>query len=250
VSAFDLLLDRGTQTVTSVSAGSYCGPGLAPESIVAAFGSSLASGTQAANVVPLPTTLAATSVKLKDSAGVERLAPLFFVSPAQVNYLIPKETAPGPAAVTVANGAATFTGSAAISRVSPAIFTANADGRGAPAAIVVKVVGGAQLTEPAAQFDAMQNRFVPRPIDLGAAGDSVFLVLFATGVRGRGALANVAVRIGGAPAEVSYAGDQGGLVGLDQLNIQLPRSLAGRGVVDVVVLVENYVANVVQINVK
>jgi uncharacterized protein (TIGR03437 family) len=251
VSAFDLMLDRSAQTAVSVSAGSYCGPQLAPDSIAAAFGSGLASSVQVATTVPLPTTLGSTSVKLKDRAGVERSAPLFFVSPAQVNYLIPKETAPGPAAVTIANGNATFTGSAAITRVSPAIFTANADGRGVPAAIIVRVLaGGAQLTEPAALFDAMQNRFVPRPIDLGAEGDQVFLVLFGTGIRGRGTLANVVARIGGLTADVSYAGDQGGLVGLDQLNIRLPRSLAGRGDVEVVLLVENYVANVVQINVK
>ena len=251
VSAFDLLLDRSTQTVASVSAGSYCGPSLALESIVAAFGSSLAPATQAANTLPLPTILGSTSVKLKDSAGVERLSPLFFVSPGQVNYLVPKETALGAAAVTVANGANNFIGSINVARVSPAIFTANADGRDVPAAILLKVLsGGAQVTEPVAQFNAMQNRFVARQLELGAEGDQAFLILFATGIRGRASLANVTARIGGMPAEVSYAGEQGGLVGLDQLNIRLPRSLAGRGDVDVVLLVDNYVANVVQINVK
>ncbi|MGH9841385.1 MAG: family 10 glycosylhydrolase [Blastocatellia bacterium] len=251
VSAFDLLLDRSTQSVVSVSAGSYCGPRLAPESIVAAFGSSLASGTQVANTLPLPTMLGSTGVMLKDIAGLERLAPLFFVSPAQVNYLIPKEAAFGPATVAVTNGNTTFTGSANIARVSPAIFTANTDGRGVPAAILLRVLnGGAQITEPVAQFNAMQNRFVVRPIDLGPEGDQAFLILFATGVRGRSSLANVTVRIGGMPAEVSYAGPQGSLAGLDQLNIRLPRNLAGRGDVEVVLLVENYVANVVQINVR
>src|SRR5262249_50037352 len=143
------------------------------------------------------------------------------------------------------------TGAANMARVSPAIFTANADGSGVPAAILLRVLnGGAQITEPIAQFNPMQNRFVARPIELGNEGDKAFLILFGTGIRGRRTLASVTVKIGGVPADVSFAGDQGGLVGLDQLNIKLPHSLAGRGNVDVVLLVDNYVANVVQINVK
>ncbi|MGH8865388.1 MAG: hypothetical protein ACREVZ_12205 [Burkholderiales bacterium] len=44
----------------------------------------MARTTQAATPVPLPTTLAGTTVKVRDSAGVSRDAPLFFVAPAQV----------------------------------------------------------------------------------------------------------------------------------------------------------------------
>ena len=63
--------------------------GLASEAIAAAFGTGLATTTSAATTLPLPTQLAGTTVKIKDSAGIERLAPLFFVSPTQVNYQIP-----------------------------------------------------------------------------------------------------------------------------------------------------------------
>ncbi|MGH9844830.1 MAG: hypothetical protein ACREEM_39440, partial [Blastocatellia bacterium] len=66
---------------TSVSAASFSGAALAAEAIVASFGSNLATTMQSATVSPLPTTLAGTSVKVRDSAGSERLAPLFFVSP-------------------------------------------------------------------------------------------------------------------------------------------------------------------------
>ncbi|MEK7830404.1 MAG: hypothetical protein AAB401_04915, partial [Acidobacteriota bacterium] len=68
-----------------VSAASYAGERLAPEEIVSAFGIGLATATQVATTLPLPTTLAGTTVKVRDSANVERQAPLFFVAPTQVN---------------------------------------------------------------------------------------------------------------------------------------------------------------------
>src|SRR5262245_38141360 len=79
--------------VASVSAASFSGAELASESIVAAFGAGLATTTQVAASLPLPTTLAGTTVKVSDSAGATRDAPLFFVAPTQVNYLIPAGTA-------------------------------------------------------------------------------------------------------------------------------------------------------------
>jgi uncharacterized protein (TIGR03437 family) len=58
------------------------------------------------------------------------------------------------------------------------------------------------------------------------------------------------VSIGGVNSEVLYAGEQGAFVGLDQLNLRLPRSLAGRGEVDVVLMVDGRAANTVRINVR
>jgi len=48
---------------------------------------------------------------------------------------------------------------------------------------------------------------------------------------------------------VQYAGPQGGYAGLDQVNIRVPRSLAGRGNVDVVLTVDGKTANAVTIKV-
>jgi hypothetical protein len=57
-----------------------------------------------ADTLPLPTSLAGTTVMVKDSAGRERLSPLFFVAPAQVNFQIPPGTASGNATITVTSG--------------------------------------------------------------------------------------------------------------------------------------------------
>lgn len=79
IDAFITKISSGLATVTSVSAASFLGQTLAAESIVAAFGAGLATTTEFANTIPLPTSLAGTQVLIKDSAGVERPAPLFFV---------------------------------------------------------------------------------------------------------------------------------------------------------------------------
>jgi uncharacterized protein (TIGR03437 family) len=50
-------------------------------------------------------------------------------------------------------------------------------------------------------------------------------------------------------APVEYAGEQGA-AGLDQVNVVLPRSLAGRGEVDVVLTVEGQAANTVRVNIQ
>jgi hypothetical protein len=45
-------------------------------------------------------------------------------------------------------------------------------------------------------------------------------------------------------------GAQGDFAGLDQVNIQIPRSLAGRGEVDLILTVDGVAANVVRISIK
>jgi uncharacterized protein (TIGR03437 family) len=239
--------------VASISAASFSGAELAADSIVAAFGSELATQTLAAPVTPLPTTLAGTTVRVRDSAGVERPAPLFFVAAGQVNYLMPAGTAAGAATVTITSGSGKLSlGAVRIAAVAPGLFAANANGQGVPAAVALRVRSdGAQSFEPVAQFDAAAGQFIPAPIDLGAATDQVFLILFGTGIRGRSALTAVTCTIGGVSVTVPFADAQGGLVGLDQVNAgPLPRGLAGRGEVDLVLLVEGKAANTVRVALK
>jgi uncharacterized protein (TIGR03437 family) len=234
----------------SVSAANYTSA-LASESIVAAFGTNLATRTEAATALPLPTALAGTSVKIKDSAGGEQLAPLFFVSFGQVNYHLPPGTAPGTATITITSGdGAISTGTIEIVAVAPGLFTFNADGRGVPAGYALRLRGDQLLApEPIAQLDG-QNRWVTRPLDLGPESDQVFLVLFGTGVRYRSDLAAVMAGIGGGDEQVLYAGIAPGFIGLDQTNVRLSRRLLGRGEVDVEMTVDGRRANTVRINIK
>lgn len=246
-------LSRKTvSTVTTVSAASFNGALLAPESIVSAFGSNLATATQIATVAPLPTALAGTSVKLKDSTGLERVAPLFFVSPTQVNFLIPNSTASGAATVTVTGGdGSTALGTVQITNVAPSLFSANSSGLGVASAIALRVrSNGTQITEPISIWDAGLNRFVAAPIDLGGEGEQVYLVLFGTGIRYRSGLSNVTARLGGTDATVTYAGAQNEFAGLDQINLLLPRNLAGRGEVDLVLTADGKTANTVKVSIK
>jgi uncharacterized protein (TIGR03437 family) len=252
---FLLSIDARTSlatSVASVSAASFSGAELANESIVAAFGVGLATTTQAAPSLPLPTTLAGTTVKVLDRTGATRDAPLFFVAPGQVNYLVPAATAAGAATVTITSGAgAISTGATQIASLAPGLFSANASGQGVVAGVVLRVkADGAQIYEPIAEFNQAQNRFVAKPIDLGPATDLVYLILYGTGFRNRSALTAVVCRIGGVDANVLFAGAAPGFVGLDQGNVLLPRSLAGRGEVDVVLTADGKAANTVRIAVN
>jgi uncharacterized protein (TIGR03437 family) len=240
------------RVVTSVSAASYDTSGLASDSIAAAFGSNLATVTEVSGTLPLPTEIVGTRVKVKDSAGVERWAPLFFVSPGQINYQVPPGTATGMATVTILIGNDTIAqGTVPVSATSPGIFTANSSGVGVPAAQLIRVKpDGSQILEGIADFDSTLDRLVPRPIDLGPANDTVFLILFGTGIRYMSSLSALTVTIGGTNAEVQYAGPQGVYVGEDQVNLILPRSLAGRGEIDLVMNVGGKAANIVKINVR
>ncbi len=237
------------RAVASISAASFT-PNLASEALAAAFGVNLAATTQVAASVPLPTVLAGTSLRVRDSQGVERFAPLFFVSPGQLNYQVPAGTANGLSTVTVntADGSL-LTGTVSINSVAPGLFSANSDGQGVPAGIAVRVkASGAQTFELISRVEG--SRFVPAPIDLGPEGEQVILVLFGTGYRNRNAGGTASVRIGGTDAEVLFAGQQGDLVGVDQLNVRLPRALAGRGEVELVLTADGRPANTVRVNVK
>src|SRR5262249_7407078 len=62
--------------------------------------------------------------------------PLFFVSPQQINYLIPDQAAPGTGRIMVNNGAgAGSQGTLQIANTSLGIFTVNASGSGVAAAV-------------------------------------------------------------------------------------------------------------------
>jgi uncharacterized protein (TIGR03437 family) len=240
------------ERIASVSSASFYRSGLAAEAIASAFGTDLASVTLAAASIPLPTSLAGTTVKVRDQMGSEVLAPLFFVSPRQVNFQMPPGLIPGSVTVTVTNGiGAASVGTAQNDVVAPGVFAANADGQGVAAAQALRVTATrGQSYEPIARFDAVQNKFVSIPLDLGPASDEVYLILYGTGIRYRTSLQAANASIGGVSSPIGYAGPQGFFVGLDQINVLLPRSLIGRGEIDAVLTVDGRIANTVRVNIK
>jgi uncharacterized protein (TIGR03437 family) len=138
-----------------------------------------------------------------------------------------------------------------ITNVSPGLFSADASGKGVAAAVALRVkANGEQVYEPVGRFDPATNRFVAVPIDVSNPAEQVFLLLFGTGFRHRSALTNVTARIGGVDAEALFAGAQGGFVGLDQCNLRLAPTLAGRGEVSVVLAVDGKTANTVNVAIR
>jgi len=228
------------------------GGALSAESIASTFGTDLAQAAEAARSTPLPTNLGGTQLRVRDSAGSERLAPLFFVAPTQVNFLVPAGTAAGPATLTALRGNQTVaTAEMRIQAVAPGLFTANADGHGAPAAIATRIApDGTQSHQLVFQCGAAAGTCRPVPIDLGSPGDQVVLTLFGTGIRGRSSLEAVQASIIGPPLEVLYAGPQGEFVGLDQVNVRLPAEPIVRDVQQLRLVIDGRLANPVLIHLK
>jgi uncharacterized protein (TIGR03437 family) len=240
--------------VTSVSAASLEVAPIAPGSIVTGFGAQLATREESATDadpntpgVQLPTQLAGTTVEVNG-----RRAGLFFVAPGQINYVMPDATQIGNANIVVRSGAGTISnGTAQIAQVAPSIFTANSNGKGVAAAVLLRVkTNGQQAYESLSEFNSQVGRFVTRPIDLGPEGELVFLVLYLTGVRGANGPGSVRVLLGGneiTPVSVGGAPD---FVGLDQVNVPIPRALIGRGVVNVSVTAAGFTtSNLVDIEI-
>ncbi len=225
------------ESLAVVNAASYFGGAVAADSIAAGFGANLAPRTEQAQATPLPLAMAGTSVTVN---GLP--APLLYVSPEQINFVIPSDVKPGIATVIVSNSLGKFSlGHITITASAPAIFTADASGRGEAAA--VSTVDGI--------------RYQRAPFRLAVDGKPNYLLLFGTGLRrattanandDNGIAESVSATIGGFPAKVLYAGAQGEFIGLDQLNLELPTGLATElttvpSLIEVVISVDGVEAN-------
>ena len=223
---------------------------ISAESIASYYGSNLTSTTVSASVLRLLASLGGVSLQVKDSTGIVRLAPLFYVSPTQINFEVPPGTASGQVTFTVvsSNGSVVDTSTGTVVAVAPALFTADSTGRGVAAALAVRLVlaGGVQSSTPI--FQCSNGTCVSVPINLGI-DTPTSLSLFGTGIRNRSAQDKVSVAIHGISVPVQFAGPQGGFVGLDQVNVSLPLTLRGSGESDLVLTVDGVVANTVRVNI-
>jgi len=204
-----------------------------------------------------PTSLGGITLTFRDPAGVERPALLLTAERAWLSYVVPAGTPPGFSNVTITTAQGVqFAGQIEIHRVVPFLdvwgpfLYERSNGAAAsaiPLAVVVRLRNGVATYEPVYDFD---KGFAPVPIDMGPETDQLWLLLFGSGWRNRSSQSTVQVKIGGVAVPVEYAGAQGTYAGLDQVNVRLPRSLAGRGNALVDLMVEGQPANVAWLNFK
>lgn len=165
------------------------------------------------------------------------------------------KTTSGVSWITIISGdGKTATGAVQIASAAPGLFSANSNGQGAATGVLLRIkADSSQSYESLIEFDSEHHQFVTVPIDFGDETDQLYLVLFGTGFRhysNAGDAARITAQIGGVDAQIVFAGAQGELVGVDQLNLLLPRTVAGRGEVDVKLTVNSTTANVVKVNFK
>jgi uncharacterized protein (TIGR03437 family) len=229
-----------------VSPATFSAGWAAPQSMLTALGWQLSSGTAWATD-SLPTVLADCTVTVRDAQGTDRLAPLYFVSPNQINFVIPAETSLGPATITVANsGRFVISGTAYVASVAPSLFEANADNLAA--GNLLRVRGDVSEYDPISQVESGTNQVVAVPIDLSPDTDRFYLILYGSGIRLRSSLDSVRATVGGMDAIVVYAGSAGAGDGLDLVSVLLPTQLHGWA--DVVITVDGVTANTVRVLIK
>lgn len=225
-----------------LSAASYARPPIGQDSIVTTFYSNLASTSMSASTSTLPTNLGGTTATLTDAVGNIRDVPFFFVSPGQINWLVPSGTATGPAVLQITNPQNdSVLSTINIQNVGPGLFTANASGSGA--------VIGSLLTYPqgSTQFttQSLYSGGNANPVSLGDDSTSNFLVLYGTGLRNY--QSSLSAQIGSTVLPVAFTGAQGTFFGLDQVNILVPHSFAGSGLQNLTVTVDGATSNTVQV---
>jgi uncharacterized protein (TIGR03437 family) len=219
---------------------------VAPDSLASLYGANLAPGVAQASAQPLPLALGGVMLSVTDAAGATRAAPLVYISPGQINFVVPDGTAPGLATLLVAGQTLT----AAVQSVAPTLFSMNGAGSGVAAATAIMVQAANPLLQfPVPVFQCAGSSCASVPIVLGV-DTPVYVSFFGTGIRNRSSLANVVVTINGIGMPVLYAGPAPGYTGLDQVNAGLVLSLRGSGESKVVLTVDGRAANTVTINVQ
>ncbi len=228
------LCTGGGSLLNLVNSASFSSP-VGSNSISTIFavpGQSLTSVTASANSLPLPQNLLGTQLFINGAP-----ADLFYVSPTQINFLMPQVNA-GAINVVVTGSNGERTEGSALTGPNPAIFTANSNGNG---------VAAAQVTTDGQRYQRIYdaNR-VAMPVSVSVNGQPNYLILYGTGIGNQN---NVEVKIGGQSCQVTYAGASSGFPGVDQINVRLPESLRGVGTVAIVVTANGFISNFSQINI-
>jgi uncharacterized protein (TIGR03437 family) len=186
----------------------------APGTLVAIFGSRFSECTAAAAVVPLPTELCGTEVRLAD-----RALPLLYVGPDQINAQLPYDVPVNSTQqLLVRRGnVLSFPEPITIVPAMPGVFTMNQTGTGAGIALTQSGLI-ADMTNPlrpgqAAVIFAVGLGLVDPPIQAGAVASASAI---------RRTVAGVTVTIGGQTTGTLFAGLAPGFIGLYQVNFTVP----------------------------
>jgi uncharacterized protein (TIGR03437 family) len=234
-----------TPTLTSVDAAGGAIP-LAPGSLASGYGSALANGQPASGPFPWPATVGGTTASIVDVTGATTQLPLLYVSSGEIDYFIPDTVALGPATVTVTAGdGSKSSGPIDLLPLAPGLFAVNPAGLAAAYADCVSA-SGAQTNE--ATYQVSNGAVVAAPLNLAACRETI-LELWGTGIDGASA-STVQVTIGGAAANVLYAGPEGYYPGVDQINIEVRQSLAGTGNVSIVLSAGGLTSNTVNVTIQ
>lgn len=249
VSGLKVQVVQGAGNLAVVSGADYSAR-VGQQGIVSIFGEQLAAEAQAATSIPLPSYLSDMNALVFDKQNARFYPQLFYVSPMQVNLLLPDNMPPGEARVELYRGNGIMSsGTFVITKVAPAIFSADASGAGLAAADVQCITAsGESKYEKVTELDGT-GKIVARPIDLGTDSERVFLLLYGIGTRMRSEVKNVSCEIDGQSYPVDYAGAQGYFAGVDQINVLLPKVLRGKGEVTVRLKVDDQFSNAVKIKI-
>jgi uncharacterized protein (TIGR03437 family) len=197
------------------NAASYSTAAISPGSLISIFGSNLAGITASAPSVPLPMSIADTSVMV---GGVP--APILYESAGQINAQVPWEVAAGPAAVVVrTGGASSASANVTIQAAAPGLFT---DRNGGVAALNADGSANSQQS-PAASGSVMSIFFtgqgpVTTAVDDGASPHTGTIV---------SATLPASATIGGAAAQITFAGLAPLYPGVAQMNLKVPALPSG-----------------------
>ncbi|MCC6589745.1 MAG: serine hydrolase [Bryobacterales bacterium] len=190
-----------------------------------------------------------TAVRIVDSVAPERVADILSASQNQVELLLPADLATGSATIraTTSKGLL-LEDKLRIAAAAPALYTANRSGAGAALATVIRTAeDGSTSSQSAYTCGEDPANCTATAIDLGAETDKVDIVVTATGARGAAEPGALTARVGDEAADVIAVVAADAEPGIDWITVRLPRTLIGRGEVDLTVAFAGSVSNAVKL---
>jgi uncharacterized protein (TIGR03437 family) len=224
----------GNMTIVGLQNAFSYGSTFAPGMAMSVYGTSLANATSAAPArrFPLPLTLQGVSATVN---GVS--APLYFVSPGQVNIQVPYETGAGPAVVAINNAGQIAYYPFTVVPIAPGLYSSaisNTTGQLVSSAsggdlLLLFTTGEGDVT-PSLATGATPSSTITDPMQLPHARQPI------------------QVTVGGVTAQVLFAGIPSGVAGLTQIDFYVPAS-APLGSQQVVVTVGGVASQPITLNV-